>query len=205
MIAIAARREGLRTFAAGTGPTAIANTILEVGHSTYRYVGGEMDTASYREEAGGAALRGAAAFYCGLAGQVLVPVPVAGAIAGCIVGYVTAAVLVQSGLLGVGPRNIVAQEAARRSEVEGMCRQAVQRMGEYRALAESVMRDHAAEYQAQLLPALDRFELALFGSDPDVAIEQLALLNGTLGEALPFRDIAEFDDFMEDPDAKLLL
>ncbi len=205
LIAITARRNGLTNSAAGAGPTAIANTVFEVGHSTYRYVGGDIDTAAFREEAGGAALRGAAAFYCGLAGQILIPVPVAGALAGSVVGYVTAAVLVQSGLLGIGPRNVVAQERARREEIEHSCRQAVLRMSEYRSAIEEIAADGSRAFQAELVPRLDRFEAALFGSDAGAAFEAVAEINLALGRALPFRDIAEFDAFMSDPDSKLVL
>lgn len=132
-------------------------------------MGGDLDAAAFRQEAGGAALQGAAAFYCGLAGQILIPVPVAGALAGSVVGYVTAAVLVQSGLLGIGPRNVVAQERARREEIEQSCRQAVLRMSEYRAAIEEIGAEHAGIFQCELVPRLDRFEAALFGSDANAA------------------------------------
>ena len=87
VIVIAARQNGLTGFAAGAGPAVIANAVFEAGHAVYQYARGEIGADALREQAGGAALRGAAAYYCGIAGQVMIPVPVVGALVGSVVGY----------------------------------------------------------------------------------------------------------------------
>ena len=75
LIAITAKEVGIAPVLGEMGPGAIANAIFEAGLSTHRFAQGEIDHEAYREELGGAALR-AVSTYCGMAGQLLIPVPV---------------------------------------------------------------------------------------------------------------------------------
>ncbi len=75
---------------------------------------------------------------CGIVGQILIPVPVVGALVGSLVGYTTAAALVQAGLLGMGPNNLVARERECRQEIERSCRIATDRMAECKMATESI-------------------------------------------------------------------
>ena len=118
LIAITAKEVGIAPVLGEMGPGAIANAIFEAGLSTHRFAQGEIDHEAYREELGGAALRATASTYCGMAGQLLIPVPVVGAAVGAISGYVAAAVLVESGVLGLGSNNIVAIAEERQAAIE---------------------------------------------------------------------------------------
>ena len=108
VIAITARELGVGRVLGDMGPGAMANAVFEAGLSTHRFLQGSISHEQYRDELGGAALRATTATYCGMAGQLLIPVPIAGAAVGAITGYVAAAVLVESGVLGIGTNNIVA-------------------------------------------------------------------------------------------------
>ncbi len=123
VIAITARELGVGQVLGDMGPGAMANAVFEAGLSTHRFLQGSISHAQYRDELGGAALRATTATYCGMAGQLLIPVPVVGAAVGAITGYVAAAVLVESGVLGIGANNIVAvAEERRRQRGARMCR-----------------------------------------------------------------------------------
>ena len=205
MIVIAARRSGARTLADSAAPTAIANTIYEAGHATYRYLIGDINADEYREEAGGAVIRGTAAFYCGMAGQLLIPIPVAGALVGATVGYITSAALVESGILGVGPSNIVAIESRRRAEVERSCRAACARLEAYEREITQIIASDQAFRESTIVPALTSFDQAVASEDFDHATAALGSLNLALGRTLPFRTLDEFDEFMLDDDSALYL
>jgi len=124
---------------------------------------------------------------------------------GSLVGYTTAAVLVQSGLLGMGPNNLVAKETERRELIEASCRQAIARMAECRIAAESLIASHAREYEGTLIPALNALEANVVEGNAASAIEALAAINASIGDVFPLRDFRDFDRFMQDPGKTLVL
>ena len=204
-IAIAARQTGLSGFAAGAGPAVVANAVLEAGLGVHRYIKGEIGGDELKEQVGGAVLRGGAAYYCGIAGQVLIPIPVVGALVGSIVGYTASAVLLQAGILGAGPSNMVENAKKRRKEIEAMCFETVKRMELERAEIMATSKQYDLDYNQRILPAMDIFESALALSHPMAAMNALADLNEAFGSSLPFRNLKEFDEWMEDPDTVLQL
>ncbi len=204
-LAIMGRQHGFTTFASGAGPAAVAATVFQVSHCVYRYSRGEIEGDELWEGAGGAMLRGTTCFYCGLAGQILIPVPVVGAIVGSTVGYVTASILVQSGLLGVGPSNKVAAEKKRREEIESITAASIERMAECRIEIERLISEDAWQFEQVLMPALDNLEGQLVAGTAESAIIALAGINAALGLCVGFRDFTAFDEFMRDPDSTLIL
>lgn len=204
-IAILGRQHGFTTFASGTGPVAIASTGYSVGRCVSRYVKGDIERDELWEGTGGAILRGTAAYYCGIAGQLLIPIPVAGALIGSLVGYTTAAILVQSGLLGMGPSNEVSAARRRREEIEELCRASIAKMAECRIAVESLIAADAKRYQDALLPALDSLERELITGNATTTINSLAAINEALGCVAPFQDFTAFDEFMNDPATRLKL
>lgn len=202
-VAVAARQIGIKGLAEGAAPVAVANTVYEAGHATYRYLRGEFSAEEYRDEAGGAVLRSASMFYCGMAGQLLIPIPVVGGLVGSLVGYSASAIMLQSGILGIGANNIVAVATRRREEIEAECFAAIERMAFYQAAADQITSEYQLQYRDQLLPSLVDFETGLMDWNPNAAIIALSRLNLALGKSLPWGSFEEFDAFMEDPDTVL--
>lgn len=196
-IAILGRQQGFTTFASGAAPVVIANTTFEVAHCTAQYLRGETDGETLWRGSGAAVLRATTAYYCAVVGQLVIPVPVAGGLIGSLVGYTTASVLLQAGMLGIGASDSV--EAARRTQVERSCQVAIARMAECRIAIEELTADQDLRYREAIVPALDKFELELIIGDGQSAIDALAQINLTLGQQLPFADFPEFDSFMLDP------
>jgi len=128
VIAIIANEVGVGRILGEMGPGAMANAIFEAGLSTHRFARGEIGHDAYRQELGGAALRATASTYCGMAGQLLIPIAVVGAAVGAISGYVAAAVLVESGVLGLGSNNIVTIAEERQAAIERECAAAILEM-----------------------------------------------------------------------------
>jgi len=204
-IVITAREAGWDTLSRSAAPVAIANTIFEAGHATWRYARGDIDATELRDETGGVVLRSVSMFYCGLAGQMLIPVPVAGALVGSLAGYLAAAIMVQAGVLGVGAGNIAAQARDRRLEIEADCLLAIRRMEELHRQIDALARAHDVQFTQQLLPAMTRFEAGLTRGDAAGCVEGLAQVSTGLGAALPWRTLEEFDAFMIDEDSMLVL
>lgn len=204
-IAIAARSEGLKTFSEGAAPIALANTIYSMGKAVRLYMKGDIDKTALKEECGEASLRGVSTYYCGVVGQLLIPVPVLGALVGSLVGYTTSALLVQSGILGVGRKNIVYIARKRREYIEEQCLEAVRLMEQYKNSFEQISIQYAKQYTNHILPALTLVNESFNSGNPIMAINGLAYLNECFSKELPFRRFEDFDDFMLDKNSILHL
>jgi len=205
LIAITAKEVGIAPVLGEMGPGAIANAIFEAGLSTHRFAQGEIDNEAYREELGGAALRATASTYCGMAGQLLIPVPVVGAAVGAISGYVAAAVLVESGVLGLGSNNIVAIAEERQAAIEQECAAAILEMRrcqqELQELEASFGEGFVQTFSPLLAELKQHQQDGLHGN----SLDRLVRIGDALGHALPWRSIEEFDSFMLNNATELVL
>jgi len=205
VIAITARELGVGQVLGDMGPGAMANAVFEAGLSTHRFLQGSISHEQYRDELGGAALRATTATYCGMAGQLLIPVPVVGAAVGAITGYVAAAVLVESGVLGVGASNIVAIAEERRQHVERECAAAILQMRRCQQEIEALEADYRQGFREIFQPLLEQIRTHQQAGDFNDSFVRLVCMGEALGHSLPWRSLAEFDDFMEDDSLELVL
>ena len=153
VIGIAARSEGLKSFSEGAAPITLANTMYSMVRAINSYMKNDIDKETLKEECGEAAIRGVATYYCGIVGQIAIPIPIVGALVGSLVGYTTSAVLVQSGILGVGKKNIVYIAKKRREYVEAQCLKSIELMGMYRSMFEYIGTMYANQYIEKILPS----------------------------------------------------
>jgi hypothetical protein len=201
-IAIIARQQGALQFAGGAGPFAIANGVLEGALSTRRFVRGEIDSATYRQELLYTSVKGSAAFFCGIAGNAVLPG--VGGFVGAVVGYTTASVLLQAGLLGSGGHSELQAVRERQKLVEAETAQTVRRMKE---LVESieVVAQADRRLKCNWTECLGGFEASMAVWDVDAALRSLAEVNMSFHASLPFRSFTEFDALMLDPAQQLPL
>jgi hypothetical protein len=205
LIAIAANEVGVSRVLGELGPGAIANAIFEAGLSTHRFARGEIDHGAYREELGGAALRATASTYCGMAGQLLIPVPVVGAAVGAISGYVAAAVLVESGVLGLGSNNIVAVAEERQAAIERECAAAILEMQLCQQELLDLEEAYGEGFRNTFSSLLDELKQHQQNGLHRNSFERLVRIGETLGHALPWSSFEEFDAFMLDDELELVL
>ena len=205
LIAITANEVGVARVLGEMGPGAIANAIFEAGLSTHRFARGEIDHEAYREELGGAALRATASTYCGMAGQLLIPVPVVGAAVGAISGYVAAAVLVESGVLGLGSNNIVAIAEERQEVIERECAAAILELRSCQEELEQLEQAYGDGFRETFSPLLDELKEHQQAGLHRNSLERLISIGNSLGRALPWQSMEEFDAFMLDDELELVL
>ncbi len=204
-IAIVANEAGLTQVFGEMGPGALANAIFEASLSTKRFASGEIDHEAYRQELGGAALRATASTYCGMAGQLLIPVPVVGAAVGAVSGYVAAAVLVESGVLGLGSSNIVDIAEERQSAIERECAAAILEMACCQNELQQLQERYGHEFQEVFTPLLDELRRHQSAGLHRNSLDRLVGIGHALGVALPWKDIGDFDNFMTDEKKELVL
>jgi hypothetical protein len=205
LIAITANEVGVGRLVGEIGPGAMANAIFEAGLSTYRFAHGEIDHKTYQQELGGAALRATASTYCGMAGQLLIPVPVVGAAVGAISGYVAAAVLVESGVLGLGSTNIVTIAEDRQATIERECAAAILEMRRCQEELQQLEESYGQVFRQTFSTLLDELKEHQHAGLHRNSMERLVRLGEALGHALPWSSLEEFDAFMLNDELELVL
>ena len=205
VIAIIANEVGVGRILGEMGPGAIANAIFEAGLSTHRFARGEIGHEAYRQELGGAALRATASTYCGMAGQLLIPIPVVGAAVGAISGYVAAAVLVESGVLGLGSNNIVTIAEERQAAIERECAAAILEMRRCQQELQQLEESYGEGFRQTFNPLLEELRQYQQAGLHRNSLERLVGIGDALGHALPWRGFEEFDAFMLDKEMELVL
>ncbi len=197
--------EGVSSLSHGAAPIAIASSIFDMGYATRKFVKGEINKDEFKEACGMATMKGVATYYCGVVGQILIPIPFLGAMVGSIVGYTTASMLVQAGVLGVGPKNLVEVSRKRREYIEKECMRAIELMSFYKIQFEAISQYFDEEYSKIFIPQIINIEHALHCYSPNEIINCIALLNESFSNKLQFRTFIEFDDFMRNPNSKLII
>lgn len=184
---------------------AIAAGVVQSGKSIARYLNGDIDSDEMLSEVSHTAVTGASAFYYGALGQALIPIPVVGAFVGSTVGYFVGNMLHQSGLLSLGEADMVKAARERREHIEALCMTAIPLMRAHRLELEELMAQHFAERRHLLSSAFDGLENSLVDWDADSFAAHLERVNNAFGASLPFKTLAEFDDFMADDDQAFVL
>ena len=204
-IAIAANEVGVAQILGEMGPGALANAIFEAGLSTHRFARGEIDLKAYQLDLGGAALRATTSTYCGMAGQLLIPVPVVGAAVGAISGYVAAAVLLESGVIGLGSNNIVTIAEERQAHIERECAASILEMRRCQQELLKLEETYGDDFRATFDPLLDQLREHQKAGMHRNSFMRLVGIGDSLGLALPWRSFEEFNSFMVDEEQELEL
>lgn len=184
---------------------AIASGIIQSTKHVTRYLKGDIDFDEMVNQVGGTAIIGASSFYYGALGQVLIPIPVVGAMVGSSVGYFVGNILHQSGVISLGESAQVRAARERRERIEQLCVEAVARMQAARLAMTKLMEEHFAAQAAALSTAFDDMDEAMMSWDADGFMKGLMNLNSTFSLSLPFHDFESFEDFMHDDDTVFVL
>jgi hypothetical protein len=193
----------LKAFAKSNAPMAVAAGVIESGKSLASYMRGEIDKEQLLDEVGHTTITATSSFYWAAAGQALIPIPFVGAMAGSMVGYLSASMLYQSGVLALGDTVEVKIAKQRLKFVKSLCLQAIPNMQQNRAELETLIDTHFAERKDLLNSQFDGIDNAILSWNPNDLAKNLCTISEAFGQSLPFKDFEEFDHFMLD-DSKTL-
>ena len=197
-VAAAAETAGLGGITRINGHLAIAAAIVQSSKSLCAYLDNRIDAEQMLDEINQTAVNGTASFYYGTVGQAVIPIPVAGALIGSIVGYFVGTILYQSSLLSLGEPLSIKQAQKRRQCVEEICHHAIPLIQLHREELQRVVRENCIGQVALFDAAFQTMDAASAESDPHASICQLETICSALHAALPFKTFREFDLFMHD-------
>jgi hypothetical protein len=183
-------------FVKSNAHVALAAGVVQCGRSLVRYMNGDINEEELLSEVSHTAMTGASAFYYGALGQVVIPIPVVGALIGSTVGYFVGNMLHQSGLISLGETAVAKIARERKERVEAMCLTSIPLMRAHRLELESLIEKHFATRQHHLLSAFDSLEAAMVDWDGNRFLTSLAKLNKEFDASLPFGSQKEFDAMM---------
>ena len=190
----------------GNGHIALATSAVRASKSIYRYMtDDDMTTEELMSDINHIALTGAGAFYYGALGQVLIPIPVVGAMIGSTVGYFIGNLIHQSGLIALGESNNVKVARERRERIEQLCLHAIPQMRAARLEMERVLHENTIARREFINNAFNDVELSLLASDADQYIAALNSINGVFGKDIGFNNLNEFNELMEDSEFAFVL
>lgn len=196
----AGHKAGLRTLAKSNVASAVAASLIEAGITVYDYAEGDISPEEAAERLGNNGCSTLAGIYAGWAtGAVFGPV---GAVVGSVAGYLLASSVYQSCVAAL--RDVrLAEESMER--LTALCEEAGRVLDQQREEFEARLRDFLNERQARFDSYFEAIQDALEGDRTADAIAALSGLVGSVGQELRLGSFEEFDDFMMNSDAPLVL
>lgn len=175
-------------------PGKVVAAVMATGGTLKRYLSGEISTLECMVELGEAASVCAAASYGAMAGQMLIPIPIVGAMLGSMIG----------GMLGSAAFNVLSRQfqaeklaRERRIRIEKECKEAIRMIDEYRRELNELADKYLTEHRKVFDEAIGNMDAALHADDVIHAANQITTKLG--GEA-QFQTTKEFDALMKSDD-----
>lgn len=196
---------GPEALADGTLPFAVARTVVAVGEAGLAFARGEITAEQLAGRSAEAAVRSSLVWACGAIGQTVLPIPVIGAAVGGVAGQVAAAVLVRGLQVAVVAARADRAEEARTGRLEDEVRTSVALSAALADATREISRERNLYVAQQVLPLLDAVRVELADAAADRAMHTLAELSRSCGGRPVFTTVDEFDAWMLDPMAGLVL
>lgn len=186
-------------------PVAIASGVITAGKSLISYMKGDINSEQLLSEINHTTITCAASFYYGALGQVVIPIPILGAMVGAGVGYIIGNLLHQSSLLALGECSAVTEAKERRREIEAMCLALIPKIQKERYDYEMLVEKHFSDRRNEFVDAFTSMDASWENDDPQTFIHGLGRILSQFGGTLNFKTFEEFDDFMMNSEQPLKL
>lgn len=175
-------------------PAMAVTTALEVGKTFKRYLSGEIDGLQCFEELGekGTGMLSSGMFAAAF--QIVIPIPVVGALIGSMFGYAFSSAYYKE-ILNVFKEAKLARE--RRLRIESECEKAIKMIIEYRKNLEKIVSEYLVDHITTFNNAFEQMESALEIGDINIFIEGNNKIIEKLGKDVKFKSFDEIDSFMQ--------
>lgn len=186
-------KEFIRTLSKTGMPGAIVATAISSIGTIQQFLSGNIDGVECMKQIGksGASITSSMAY--GAVGQVLIPIPVVGAMVGGMIGYALASSC-YGGLLK--DLQEAKQSAERRKAIEAECQQAIQAIQQYRREIQQITESYFMEYQNVFDSAFTSIKHSMQIGDVDGFIKGMNTITHQMGGTTQFETKEEFDQCM---------
>ena len=188
-----AKTGALRAISKTNLPGFIVTSTLEVGKSLKRYFAGEIDGAECLEELGEKGYGSISGAMFAVIGQVSIPIPVVGALAGSMIGYSLSSLSFKILKDSLNEAKLAHEQRIR---IEAECAEAVKMIREYRAEMEATIARYFSERMAFFDDTFKKIQVAMGTGDVDDYIAGMNAIAIAHGATPQFSNMEEFKDFM---------
>ena len=175
---------------------AIAAGVINSGKSMAAYIKGDINFEQLSNQINHTAITSTSSFYYGAIGQVLIPIPVVGALVGSSIGYFVGNLIYQSGLLALGDCQVVKESKQRRRQIEQMCLQVIPQIQQYRQQLEKQLEHNEVLKKQGIDFGFNLMQDSLEKIDPEMYIKGLNKIGEQFNLILPYKNFEEFDNMM---------
>lgn len=182
-------------------PAYIAVSTLEVGKTLKSYFCGDIDGVQCLEQLGEKGYGMVNSALYAAIGQIAIPIPVVGALAGSMLGYALSTMS-----YGILKDSLQQAKLARkrRLEIEVECEVAIRMINEYKAEMEACINARLSQQRDFFNQVFMEIGLAVDAGDVESYIAATNKITEGLGQKVLFRNRAEFDQLMSSDDAVVI-
>ena len=176
-------------------PAVVATSTLEVGKTLTRYFKGKIDGVQCLQELGekGYGMVGSSLFT--VVGQLAIPIPVVGALAGSMIGYALSSASYRILFDSLKEAKLAHEERLR---VEAECAEAIRMLTEYRIEVEAKINRYLKGKREFFDQSFANIKRALELGDIDGYIDATNAITESCGKKPLYRNMAEFEARMAD-------
>ena len=186
-------KAGLKNVSRSNLPATIAVSVVEMAKSVRSLIKGEIDGVQFLEEIGEKGSGLAASSMGVTVGQILLPVPVVGALVGSMLGYTMSSIFYQQTLFVLKEEKL---SKIRRIEIEYYCESAIKYMDKYEKILEKVLLSRRLKDDKAIKLFFEVFEPSIQNNDIEIFVASVSDLALYFGHVLEFQSFDEFDKFM---------
>ena len=192
-------KEILRSLSKTNLPAAMVNMSLEAGKSLYAYLNGDINGTECLERMGQGGFSMIAASMSATVGQVVIPIPIVGAVLGSALGYALSSACYSCLLSSLKEAKLSRENRIR---IERECQEHIKYIGQCRKELEKYFDDRLNYYKDAFYEGFSEISRACNTGDCDGLIKACNKLNSKLGgKNVQFSNTKEFDELMNSDEA----
>lgn len=175
-------------------PALVMTSVIELSGTIAKYVRGDIDGVQFFEELGQKGTNILASSAGAALGQIVIPIPVVGAVVGGMVGYSLSAFFYTEALTAFKEAKESRENYHR---IKKECEAARGALIQYRQEMERVFNSEFGEFKSQMQEGLAATDAAIQQGDMDEFCQHANRIGTLLGSTLQFESYEEFDEFMK--------
>ncbi|GAB6178532.1 hypothetical protein JCM16814_34230 [Desulfobaculum senezii] len=188
------KKSSIRALSKTALPALVVTTCVEVGTTFSKYIKGDIHGVQLFEELGS---KGTGMLSGGMGatlGQIAIPIPVAGAVIGGMVGYSLSSFFYNEALFAFKNAQMAEDNYLR---IKRECEAARGLMIQYRHEMEAIFEKNFGEFKTQVEEVFSEIEVAINANEIDDFCLHANKLASLVGVTLQFESLEEFDKFMQ--------
>jgi len=169
----------------------MATATAYTGKHLVAFLNGDISKEKLFEEISHTAITTTSTVYYTGFTQVVIPIPIVGALVGATVGFYIGNLLHRSGLIALGDSNIVKLAKERREKIEKMCNLLIPVIQKSRKELEIYIDKYFAERKIIFEESFSNLDLAIKSNDNELFLSSLEKINNQYGKTLGQKSFEE--------------